>query len=390
MPANHQPVWLSAEAGSPDDFKTLITQETQSDQVPNATEIVKNVPIYRGDFLGQIDRKTLMAEWVNVLSRGAGVIVIRAAYCDTAPVDRATKVFETLIDAEKAAGIGAGDHFAKPGANDRVWNAVEKHCLADPEGFARYYANPGIALIAEAWLGPAYQVTAQVNRVNPGGKAQNAHRDYHLGFMTPDQIVRYPAHVHQISPVLTLQGAVAHCDMPIESGPTQILPFSQQFFEGYLAFTRPEFQKIFAENRIQLPLNKGDAIFFNPALMHAAGDNVTTDIFRMANLLQISSGFGRAMESVDRTQMCKLLYPALQSLGLPEAEQNAAINAAAALVGARRPGRRAPTNLDRDPPVGGMAPKSQADHMREALASGMKAHAFAALMDGLDDKRLTN
>ena len=29
-----------------------------------------------------------------------------------------------------------------------------------------------------------YQMTAQVNRVNPGGAAQTAHRDYHLGFMS--------------------------------------------------------------------------------------------------------------------------------------------------------------------------------------------------------------
>ena len=32
-----------------------------------------------------------------------------------------------------------------------------------------------------------------------------------------------------MSPVLTLQGAVAHCDMPIESGPTMLLPYSQRF-----------------------------------------------------------------------------------------------------------------------------------------------------------------
>lgn len=384
MSSRHQqqPVWLSSQSGSLDDFETLIRQTTDPDLVPHAAQITKNVPIYDGRKLADIDRKTLMAEWVNVLSNGAGVIVIQSAYPDTTPVDRATKTFESLIISEKAAGQGAGDHFAKPGANDRVWNALEKHCLADPEGFAQYYANPAIALIAETWLGPPYQITAQVNRVNPGGKAQNAHRDYHLGFMTPDQITRFPAHVHTISPVLTLQGAVAHCDMPLASGPTQILPFSQMFFEGYLAFTRPEFQHCFAENHVQLPLMKGDAIFFNPALMHAAGDNTTSDIFRMANLLQISSAFGRAMETVDRTAMCKNLYPALQSLALAETARNAAISATAE-------GYAFPTNLDRDPPLGGLAPKSQADHMRESLAAGVDAEKFNSLLDDLAEKRLT-
>ena len=37
-------------------------------------------------------------------------------------------------------------------------------------------------------------------------------------------LAAYPAHLHRMSPVLTLQGAVAHCDMPVESGPTMLLP----------------------------------------------------------------------------------------------------------------------------------------------------------------------
>ena len=51
-------------------------------------------------------------------------------------------------------------------------------------------------MAAEAWLGPAYQMTAQINRVNPGGAAQNPHRDYHLGFMTVAQAAAFPAHTH--------------------------------------------------------------------------------------------------------------------------------------------------------------------------------------------------
>ena len=39
---------------------------------------------------------------------------------------------------------------------------------------------------------------------------------------------------------------------------------------------------------VQLALGIGDAVFFNPALFHAAGTNRTTDVDRMANLLQVS------------------------------------------------------------------------------------------------------
>src|SRR4029078_6496215 len=107
----------------------------------------------------------------------------------------------------------AGDHFAKPGANDRVWNALEQLALHDPQHFADYEEINVLDPVSVAWLGPGYQVTSQVNVVNPGGQAQVAHRDYHLGFMSQEQAASYPAHLHQLTPALTLQGAVAHCDM---------------------------------------------------------------------------------------------------------------------------------------------------------------------------------
>ena len=224
-------------------------------------------------------------------------------------IDRVTGVFDEIIADEAAAGGAAGDHFAPPGANSRVWNALEKLAVRAPEAFVDYYANDVIALASSAWLGPGYQVTSQVNVVRPGGKAQEPHRDYHLGFLTDEVIAQYPTHVHALSPVLTLQGAVAHTDMPLESGPTLYLPYSHQYLPGYLAWRREDFKAYFAEHHVQLPLRKGDAGFFNPALFHGAGSNVSTDIQRMANLLQVSSAFGRAMEQVDRARVVERRLP---------------------------------------------------------------------------------
>jgi len=81
--------------------------------------------------------------------------------------------------------------------------------VADPEAFVDYYANDIVSLASTSWLGPGYQVTSQVNVVNPGGAGQTVHRDYHLGFQSPKTSAEFPAHVHALSPVLTLQGAVA-------------------------------------------------------------------------------------------------------------------------------------------------------------------------------------
>jgi ectoine hydroxylase-related dioxygenase (phytanoyl-CoA dioxygenase family) len=264
---------------------------------------------------------------------------------------------------QKATGVVSGDHFAKPGANDRVWGALDKLAVAEPEVFVSYYANDLLALVSEAWLGPGYQVTSQVNVVNPGGQAQVAHRDYHLGFMDRAHAEAYPALVHALSPALTLQGAVAHVDMPIETGPTLYLPNSQKYGPGYIAYHDPSFTAYFDSHYVQLPLEKGDAVFFNPALFHGAGTNTTADVRRMANLLQVSSAFGRAMETIDTVTVSTAVFPALVAAkadGMSPEQLGNVITAAAE-------GYPFPTNLDRDQPVGSLTPQSQAELLRQAV-----------------------
>ena len=370
--------FYSTDGGALEEFCGLIDQQPDTSGLRYAAGVQQNVPLYDMNALRPMlsspeDRCALMAEWGWVLGQSSGVLVLKAAYGDIAPVDRATAVFEEIIAREKAESGAKADHFANAGANDRIWNALQKLCLTDPKTFALYHGNPVIDAICEAWLGPFYQMTAQVNLVRPGGLAQSVHRDYHLGFQTAEVAVRFPAHVHGLSAAMTLQGAIAHCDMPVESGTTRLLPFSQLFGPGYLAYRRPEFADVFAQRAVQLPLSKGDALFFNPALFHAAGENRTADVQRMANLLQISSAFGRAMESVDRVALCSALYPAVQALRaagrLDGAETEAVVAAAAE-------GYSFPTNLDTDPPVGGLAPETQAALFLRALSEGWAPPAF--------------
>jgi ectoine hydroxylase-related dioxygenase (phytanoyl-CoA dioxygenase family) len=380
--------WLKTDKTDFAAFAKAAAKMTRLSDWPLALAVEKNILIYDGDAArtaAQHDRtrKTLMAEWADALLSGPGVIVIKDAVDNHAAIDRATEVFEAIIADQHKSGTGGGDHFAKPGANDRIWNSLQKHCLADPANFAAYYAADAICMASEAWLGPDWQMTAQLNRVNPGGAAQSAHRDYHLGFMTAARAAEFPAHVHRLSPFMTLQGAIAHCDMPLESGPTLFLPHTQNVPDGYLAFGKPEYQAHFNTHHVQLPLEKGDAVFFNPALMHAAGANRSKDIYRMANLLQVSSAFGRAMETIDRIAMAKALYAALQTAlknGLSKAAAQNAIACAAE-------GYAFPTNLDRDPPVGGLAPQSQAAFMVECLEKGLSLEAFNVKLEMLQAKR---
>ncbi len=368
-----------------EDFKKLISEPLPPGDVPFAADVQHNIPIYAAadtaDALADAEtRPALMAEWARVLGDLSGALVIKGAVADLDAVDAATAIFEEIIEEERAANSG-GDHFGERGANDRIWNSLQKLCLRDPKTFARYFASPAIAAVSEAWLGPWWQMTTQVNLVRTGGKAQTCHRDYHLGFMTQDQAQAFPAHAHRLSPALTLQGAVAHCDMPIESGPTKLLPNSQRYGPGYVATLLPEFRDIFEEQHVQLPLSKGDGLFFSPALFHAAGENRSGHIHRMANLMQIGSPMGRTLEHIDRTAMTRALFRALQELDLSGAARAAAIGAAAE-------GYPFPTNLDTDPPVGGLASESQAALLARALDEGMTEDAFNAALDENRTRRL--
>jgi ectoine hydroxylase-related dioxygenase (phytanoyl-CoA dioxygenase family) len=351
-----------------EDLIAIVDAPLNVDDYPRAGRFEFGIPVYDSQTFRVATEDPdesigVRAELATALLRGPGIVVISGAVAPDV-VDRATTAFLAMIAEQRAADAIAGDHFAAPGANDRVWNAMQKLALTDPATFVDYYASDAISVVATAWLGPGYQITSQINVVNPGGQAQAPHRDYHLGFMSDAVAAQYPAHVHRLSPMLTLQGAVAHGCMPVESGPTMYLPHSQRYELGYLAWRRDDFIKYFHDHHVQLPLEPGDGVFFNPAVFHAAGTNRTADVARMANLLQISSAFGRAMETVDRRAMTSAVYPILLERVAGGLRQGAVDN----VIAATAEGYPFPTNLDRDQPVDGLTPRSQADVVRAALA----------------------
>lgn len=378
------PTWLVGQDCDIEEFRALVEVPTDLTDYPHAEAVDRNVLIYgavlRSAIDGGTDVRELQAELVHALMDGPGIVVFSGAYRDTSVIDRATEAFTQLLDEQKASGVVGGDHFAPPGANDRLWGALEKLAVRRPDIFADYYANDLVALVSSAWLGPHYQITSDLNVVNPGGQAQTAHRDYHLGFMPLETAASYPAHVHRLSPVLTLQGAIAHCDMPIETGPTMYLPNSQKYLPGYLATDLPEFAEYFQANYVQLPLRKGDAVFFNPALFHGAGTNHSSEVKRMANLLQVSSAFGRALGTVNRVRICKALYPTL----LTRKAEGAGGKELRTIVAAAAEGYPFPTNLDLDQPIGSLNPQTQAELTWRALQEGWDLDTYVVELEAQD------
>lgn len=385
--------WFDVADCRLDDLVAVVDRGVDMAQFPLADRLDHGALVYDAASLVAMSstpdgRSTVLAELAAAFGDdGPGIAVFVGAFVPSV-VDRATEQFTALIDEQRRAGVESGDHFAAPGANDRVWNALEKLAVASPDVFAEYYANPVVELVSAAWLGPWYQITSQVNVVNPGGQAQAPHRDYHLGFQSDDGASAFPPHAHRLSAALTLQGAVAHCDMPVESGPTMYLPNTHRYPLGYLAWRRPEFAQYFADHHVQLPLQNGDAVFFNPALFHAAGTNRTADIRRMANLLQISSAMGRSMESVDRERMSRSLYPVLLEWVQRGAEDGDDADIRR-VVAASAEGYPFPTNLDRDPPIDGLAPPSQADVVMAALADRADPAEFSRRLDAHTTRRRT-
>lgn len=372
--------WLRTEDCRLDDLRAVLATDTDPAHYPHADRIDRGVVVYAAGRLraalaagaGPVIEEELCRAWAD----GPGIVVITGAFTPEV-LDPVTRAYDAIVEREKAVGGARGDHFGTPGANDRIWNALEKLAIEDPEAFVDYYANDLVALGARAWLGPGYQVTAQANIVRPGGVGQTVHRDYHLGFMDAARAARYPRHVHAMSPQLTLQGAVAHVDMPVESGPTLYLPHSQKYPLGYLAYWLPEFQDYFRDQHVQLPLAAGDLVWFNPALFHAAGTNVSRDVHRMANLLQVNHAFGRAMEAVDRTRLVAAIHPVLARRVADGWDADLVAN----VLAASAEGYAFPADLDRAQPVDGMAPPTQADVVRGALADGLGTAELLARLD---------
>ena len=373
-----------------DAFVALVERPIDPADYPLAARTTQGVPTYdatalaHGPTADAEHRAALRDELTVALVEGPGIVVLEGAV-PIGAVDRVSEVFWDLIEAQRVEGGPAGDHFAKPGANDRLWNALEKLAVADPDAFVDYHRSDAVAVACEAWLGPRYQITEQVNVVNPGGEAQHPHRDYHMGFLTDDEAEQFPLHAHLLSPLLTLQGAIAHCDMDTATGPTMYLPHSHKYELGYLAWRRPEFIEYFAQHRVQLPLRTGDAVFFSPAMFHAAGHNRTAGVRRMANLLQVSSAFGRATETVDRARMVNAVYSSLRSQLASGLDRAAAANVVAACA----EGYAFPTNLDRDQPVDGLAPPSQADLMKRALDGDWTPERLCHELDRHSERHLS-
>ncbi|KAH6986606.1 hypothetical protein EDB80DRAFT_818173 [Ilyonectria destructans] len=363
-----------------EDLKKVCDQQTNKAHYPNASDFPEGIPVYdMSQFAGRHDDEalvgTLQDEWSYSIAEGPGVVVLRGLYKIDgleSVLDAANTVFDKILQDEKSAGVGASQTQTSESGytldrNLKTYNAFTKLAVRDPETFVAYYSNPWLKHVAEAWVGPGYRINATLNIVPPGGFAQPAHRDYHMGFFDAERCVKFPRLVQMANQILTLQGAVAHTDMPSPSGPTRFLPFSQKFEAGYMAHRRQEFQDHFKSNYISVPLEKGDGVFFNPSILHAAGDNTTEDFYRSAHLIQINSNFGKPSEYINPVPIIRSCWDTMAQ----EYAKNGLSSQLDAVVVAVGDGYPFPTTLDRIVSGGDIfAMKTEQELLRLGLEKG--------------------
>ena len=116
-----------------DHFLTLISEKIDPSSLKFAENLEHNIPIYSNhsvvsSLANPLTRRQLMTEWASVISELSGALVVKGAISDLQMLEQVTELFNEIVIKEKAENSG-GDHFGEKGANDRVWNSLQKLCI---------------------------------------------------------------------------------------------------------------------------------------------------------------------------------------------------------------------------------------------------------------------
>jgi len=182
----------------------------------------------------------------------------------------------------------------------------------------------------------------------------------------------YLAHVHRLSPVLTPRGAGAHCDMPVETGPTLYLPYSQTCLPGCLATMREDFRAYFAHPRAAAACKRRRRLLHSGGLPGRGDEPLQRRPPHGAPSASVLGLWPRHRKRRPRAHERRALSRVAEACRRRPDVWREIANAIAACA----EGYAFPTNLDREPPIGGLAPQSQQALMAHALAEHWNDEAF--------------
>src|SRR5438552_14564248 len=104
-------VLLTEDACDLEAFRPIVEHTVILADYPYASEVASNVLIYdsatvRSAIAAPETRKEIMAEWVETLSDGPGIMVLRGAFADPAPIDASNAHYWAMIEDDRRSNIG--------------------------------------------------------------------------------------------------------------------------------------------------------------------------------------------------------------------------------------------------------------------------------------------
>ena len=170
--------WLRPEDCRLEDLLEVLQTATVLADYPTAARVEQGVLIYvagtlRDRCADEDGRREVEAELSRAFADGPGIVVIEGAF-EAGVVDRVTAAFDGLI-ADPARGRGDGGRPLRQAGRQRpgLERPGEAGRRATPRRSSTTTPTTWSPSRRAAWLGPGYQVTSQVNVVNPGGAGQD-------------------------------------------------------------------------------------------------------------------------------------------------------------------------------------------------------------------------
>ena len=164
---------------------------------------------------------------IGKLAHGPGVVVFEGAFSPMswARAEPATRFCDHRHPTRGRPGPRQVITSASPAPTTGSGTPRRSSRCTRPTSSPSTYANDTLAVVCEARRAGDEDASAgRDNVVNPGGKNSVRTRRSPPRIRprrAPGGLSRYP---HRTSPASALEGAVAHCDMPTESGPTRVPP----------------------------------------------------------------------------------------------------------------------------------------------------------------------
>lgn len=242
-------------------------------------------------------------EFVSELLLGCGFVKIKNFFNDII----INKVSESIDYLSSKKG-----HAFEPRAI-RLWNFYSDLSQYDIKTWIDYFGDKNLYNLLSLWMGAYLRYSAQVNILKKGYLGHWIHQDYPVGLYSKDFVKKLSPVQYQSIQHFSLQVLIAHDEMTPSNGALKVLPASQLWSQAQIInFSSNSFTEFFNTECHEICMSPGDALFYNPHLIHCTGD-LNDGEQRRAALILATSPFLVPMEKTNFSCIQEQLDPYLKS-----------------------------------------------------------------------------